>query len=819
MQRKEIVERFLESVFINNEKQHLFNEEELFLIYNDKYKLDCILDEDKLKIKLLYLIANFESNLSQDFIIFARNFLNLLNGFYSEKEIENWDYYGIKVKDLIKNTIVINNKKLTLEQTLIYKMMHKTDIFLKAGTGIGKTLISSYFLVERYREYIKNENIDYKNEKFVFIVPTEILEEQIKHNLYKYNEDIKSKIGNTIEENDILIITWDKLAQYIKWDKLTIKINTLILDEAFLLFDKNNDRSLFLKHIIKSYIKNSIDKNKNIFSRIILLSPISPTEENIIELKEIFKDTSHKFKYLDFDTSKDISNKLFINRFDITEINEKKFKRTIEKNTDDSTCIYFENKYKAKKQIKNLYRNDEFIKKIECVNRKIFTQEQINSFFSDKDLKIYEGYNNFEFIKSGICYLTSDTPDRIKNLIISLAEEKYIKIVAATYIIINGVDLPFDNAFLSSNLVNKKTLTTEEIVNFIGRSGRKNKFKKGYSLGNVYIKVQKQNIEWFKKNKKDLINYVENNKEIKNYSTNEINEKLFVKESYQLFEKTNDSSYLIDPRINPETTKFIINNISIEDYRYILSTLTSNSNFKLSSLDKYKNSINEIIIKIFSLYNISDYFDTTNCFQENSRKNFFEIIDKYKKNIYINKNLNIKINEDDQNNKILKHLLKYCEKNMNVDEALISYIISCNSIKDIKNNNDTKTKYIENFVSNVKLFGKFLLQMFINHMHSTIKGCNKKYTSLSVIYNYFIYDMNFYLFLEKNNFLQKILQNLKQEMQIKEWWIKVNSINNDIFDIKNTLESSNIFFNNIEKNNFIDMLDKYICNIKKQENN
>ncbi|MBD5423314.1 MAG: DEAD/DEAH box helicase, partial [Mycoplasma sp.] len=578
MQRKEVVERFLKSIFINNEKQHLFNDEELSLIYNDKYKFDCILDDDKSKIKLLYLIANFESNLSQDFIIFAKNFLNLLNGFYSEKEIENWDYYGIKVKDLTKNTITINDKKLTLEQTLIYEIMHKTDIFLKAGTGVGKTLISSHFLIEKYREYIKNKNTNCRKERFVFIVPTEILEEQIKHNLSKYNEDIKSEIGNSIEENSILIITWEKLAPYVKWDELTIKINTLILDEAFLLFDKNNDRSLFLKHIIKSYIKNSITKNRNVFSRIILLSPISPSKENIIELKEIFKDTDHKFKYLDFDTSNDVSNKLFINRFDITENNEKKFEKAIEKSTNDSTCIYFENKTKAKKQIKSLYKNHEFIKKIKLNNRDIFTQEQINSFFNDGDLEIYDGYNNFEFIKSGICYLTSDTPDHIKNLIIRLVEEKYIKIVAATYIIINGIDLPFDNAFLSSNLVNKKMLTTEEIVNFIGRSGRKNKFKKGYSLGNVYIKVKKQNIEWFKKNKNDLINYVENNKKIKNYSTNEINEKLFIKESYQLFNETNDSYYLIDPRINPKTTEFIINNISIEDYRYILSILTSNPN-------------------------------------------------------------------------------------------------------------------------------------------------------------------------------------------------------------------------------------------------
>ncbi|MBD5422976.1 MAG: hypothetical protein HDR43_00580, partial [Mycoplasma sp.] len=242
-------------------------------------------------------------------------------------------------------------------------------------------------------------------------------------------------------------------------------------------------------------------------------------------------------------------------------------------------------------------------------------------------------------------------------------------------------------------------------------------------------------------------------------------------------------------------------------------------NFILSSLHKYENSIIKIIIKIFSLYNISDYFDVTNPFQENSRKEFLRLINKYKKYIYINKNLNIEIDEKDLNNKILKHLLKYCEKNMNVDEALISYIISCNSINDIKNDNDKKTKYIENFVSNVKYFGKFLLQMFINHMYSTIKGCNKKYTSLSIIYNYFIYDMNFYLFLEKNNFLQNISQNLKQEMRIKEWWIGVNSINNNIFDIRNKLESSDIFFSDIKKSEFINMLDKYIYNMKNQENN
>lgn len=247
------IDMLMEKILIcikNNRKCQFTNVEIDFILNKTTISSQIKTEIQKKTIKLYHLLCNTKNNLPIEFIEYAKNILSIPYMYLNDKDIQEIVLFGLKIKDITNKSIKINDKTLSVDQSKIYELLRNFNVYLKAGTGTGKTFLASNFLIERYRNAIN------ENKKFIFIVPTEILENQIIRELKENNSDIEDYIGNSIIENNVFIGTWEKLVFAINKKEILVEIDTLIIDEAHYLFDNNETRYKFFNFIIKTYINN-----------------------------------------------------------------------------------------------------------------------------------------------------------------------------------------------------------------------------------------------------------------------------------------------------------------------------------------------------------------------------------------------------------------------------------------------------------------------------------------------------------------------------------------------------------------------------------
>lgn len=800
-----LIEKLLNSFYKNETCK--FKDDEIEYIMNQKINF-LINDQDKNIVKLYYLLANVVNNLDSKFLDYVKNILSMINMYFIDENIQNFTLFGIEIKYLIENFKDINGIKLSIEQNKIYDLFNEKSIhyfYLKSKTGSGKTFLTSSFLVERYN------NSSNKKNKFIMLVPTELLEEQIIFNLQKTYKNLKNIIGNNVDNNYILIVTPEKLISYINSKYIDIFIDTLIIDEAHIIFDVENERGEFLKYIIKEYL------NKFEIDKIILLSPFDFDEKQ----KEILIDFLKTENLLKIDYNKNnICNKFNINSLEKNKNNEKKYNECILKNTNSVSCIYTNSKNNVKKIIKKYINDKEYLNNIYMSWINEFSKEElkeINNIFNSKEYDFFHKYLNFNYIKKGICYLTADVPNQIKLLIIDLVKKRYIRLVVASSLIIAGIDLPFDITFLNSHKVNDKQLSNNEIVNFFGRAGRINEYKRAFGAGFSYIKVNKNNYKWWQSNKNEIIAKMENNDLCNSFIVDEKEcNKNYIKKSFDFYKNTGDKRYVYDPRINPEITKKIIDFATNENYKYILQKLFKNNPlFQKNWLDNYKikndNDSAFYALAILFIYKIHDYknninfqiknFEYSNDFLidlENLKKYFINnppFLEKRKNNIYLSKKINFYLNF-------------YISESFDLDKSLIRFLSWLSPCE--KDENRTSAT-IELFVEINKEYGKFYLLTFLNHFWMLID--KPKFTNFHTILFIYVFNFDFYIFLKNNDFLEIISKIILENEEIKNEWIKLNNIDNDINDIflkiKN-MSNDNVLFQKLENNGIAEKLNIFL---------
>ena len=374
-------------------------------------------------------------------------FLYDLSPYYEEKN--NNSFFSkqleyLKEKNLLK--YIKSGISFTPEQKKIYNEIladDNTRLIISAPTSFGKTML--------IKEYIYNQ----KPQKIVFLVPTNSLADELIDDFYEIFKELDYTIFDTVREGgeinqkSIFIGTQEKYYQI--YQNYNIEIDLFVIDEAYKLSDKiNGSREVILN---RTFI-DTISKAK----KVILLLPLVNKINGIDVLN---------FKILKSDYAPVAKNFL--------KLEKNKFDSYVEKKINDnaeSNLVYFNSPKDAE---------DFFIKKID-----FFQQPKI---LSDSWLERVQNDFHSEWVplnalKNGIGIHYGPMPKFIQKKVIELFNEGAIKTVLATSSVIEGVNTPTKNIFISTS---RDILGSQNVIKFknlIGRAGRLGIHK----VGNVYYK-------------------------------------------------------------------------------------------------------------------------------------------------------------------------------------------------------------------------------------------------------------------------------------------------------------------------------------------
>lgn len=696
--------------------------------------------EDPESVKFLYYILNIDNNLSVNFIENAKKIISILNLDIFDDLIINNAIMGVPVKTLRKIPEKINDKNLTINQSVILNEMRESNLVINASTGFGKTFLTSIFLIERYRK----KSTEFPKKKQLLLVPTEILEEQILSRIKLNNKDIEYVIGNNPDVSDIVVCTPEKIyTRLINIKNGTNIFDTIIIDEAHCIL-QGSDRGEFLKEMLKLSINNDI--------KYIFISPFISTNEF-----EIFEKIYDKInlKYINVSTRKR-NNKDIIN--DYTDNNNILNNESIY--SEGITLVYSSGVSDVIQFALLLKNNNRYISE-----KKEISKESLD-IINDAEKKFNKKYIIFDLLKIGVAYLHSNMPNEVISLIINLVERGEIKIVSASSIIIYGMDLPFDNIIINKCKINKANMEVNDFINLIGRAGRISTFKKTRGYGFIYLKSPCN--QWYKKNKTKIQNSLRNdNNSITSLIDEDEDEVIFfTKKSIQKYKESNDPKYIIDPRINPDFFIDISNKVNTNNLHFIIEEFFVNK--------KDINKIKCIICTIFALYKVKEYASEIDNIFTSEEYCFNDIYDNY-----WNKN-HTKVKSTK-----LNHLSEYyVMQKFSLSSSIKSFFHKASFA--MKDQSDEKySKACENFIKNIKKYGKHLLIMFVNHLSNYI--VSDKYGKFEEIIKYKIVNKEFLNIIIKSDFSVKWLSLLNENQHIEKA-IK-NHMNKEFIDKIEDLKS------------------------------
>lgn len=380
-------------------------------------------------------------------------FLFDLSPYYQEKKN---DSFFSKQLEYQKDTNLLKHSKKNIsfatEQKYIYEQILDDEnkrLIISAPTSFGKTML--------IKEYLYNE----QPQKVVFIVPTNSLADELIENFVEIYTDLGYTVYDTVKEHcvvrekSIFIGTQEKFYQI--YQNIKIEIDLFVIDEAYKLGDElNGSREVILN---RTFV-DTVNKAK----RTILLLPLANDIEGL----------SHfNFKILRSEFSPVAKNLIKIDdtNFDSYIIDEVSQNR-------HSNLIYFDSPRDAEKFY--MKYQDTFKNKTDLSNEWI---ERVENDFHKEWLPI-------KSLKNCIGIHYGPMPKFIQKKVIDLFKKSDIKTVLATSSIIEGVNTPTKNIFIttSRNILHRNHVI--KFKNLIGRAGRLGIHK----VGNVYYKEKHSDV-------------------------------------------------------------------------------------------------------------------------------------------------------------------------------------------------------------------------------------------------------------------------------------------------------------------------------------
>lgn len=700
---------------------------------SDKEEIDDIeikpIGTDEIEEKILYLLCNTKNNLAKEKIEKIKLSISFVNGDLDFSGIESIPFFGDVVKQIKQESKKLSGRTLRPQQELVYEIAKEKDVVLSASTGFGKTFLFSNIALEKSED-----------SKSLYIVPSDLLEEQIISKLKSEYAEISEKIGNDINVNSLVITTPENVFPYIK--DFYLKIKNIIVDEAHTIFYDDDERSIFAKELLR-------DLSENTFSKFYFISPKIQGDSNFDFLE---KNIGRKFEFVTIESNKP---KRIVGKYDgqfFEQVNEVKDAYEIDTHDVNSdVTLYYLNSVKDVVEFSSWLKSQKSsIDKFQLISKKSLPEER--EIYKRKILSMnrYGRYLGESIARMGVCYFHGNMPTDLKNDLIELINSGWIHSIVSTHAIINGVDLPIDNLVIKSTKMHDSPMKPIDFVNLMGRVGRNNGKKRTTNFGLIILdssknkwgtkdikQIEKQaseNGEWWFHNKKHLA------KPIDDFSSSEKSD-VFAKKSIVKYNETKDKKYLIDIRVSPDVVDCLPKIYRSEDVDKLNRVI-----FTASQRNEKSKEIFDIEIqKLFDVYHFTEYKgvgEKTKIQSTRVVRNFFKCnmsVEQFAKQFVVytkdkdDFNLTISLEEEIRKMKnIAKHYFMLFANHLNslvgtietphIKDVLRFKLISKEAVDWLKENElsekwifevSTKKSSLNKWISEIDNFDKFK-KMFIS---------------------------------------------------------------------------------------------------------
>ena len=476
--------------------------------------IDTLNESEKIKIlelSLMFINSNDESLFDFGYYIITKYSLDTndyIPLFEISDKLLNFPILKFLIdKKLIKlddnifnefNDIVIETNKVSdnyyysAKQKIMNFNFFKNDknLMVVAPTSFGKT--------DLIKKYVRD---NYKVKRICILEPTKAMLNQVRNDLLKeFETGDKPRIithpdmNFNDDEDLVFVMTQERLFKLVYDRKIEFNIDSLLIDEAHNIFEKNSRAYLLAKIIFLLRNRNS-DLIVKYFSPIIQnvdnLKIKNDIEFEIEALKVNPKMKIEKYYFADFFKKKNyVYNPFFNSFYPVESIAGMDKYEYIIRESSLKNLIYLNRPKHIKNELPKLAQI------LPDIN-----SERIDVICKNLEEYVNKDYDLIDYIKKGIVYHFGVMPDNVRNYVEKcVKEEELLKYIFCTSTLLEGVNMPFDKLFILDLKKGISNLTYHQLRNLIGRVNRyknifdnKNSDLKGLLSEIYFIKEKSEN--------------------------------------------------------------------------------------------------------------------------------------------------------------------------------------------------------------------------------------------------------------------------------------------------------------------------------------
>lgn len=369
-------------------------------------------------------------------------------------------------------------------QKKIYDHLEDDSFSFSGPTSMGKSFVMQMFIKDKLLSNSKNN--------FAIIVPSKALINEISSNLINELQDllveknyriVTSAGAMALEQNHnfIFILTPERLLYtLIRYENLSM--DYVFIDEAHKISEKDSRSAFYYKVVDMLLQKPNIPKmffaSPNIPNPQVFLKILSNNDSDN-SLSSNYSPVSQLKYLLDYSTNTHCLFNDKTSKF-IQIHNTTSFEDLLKQQFDNkiSTIVYLNSKHKTLQMAKEFASIVDFE-----------PSEELKAFSKEISSSIHEDFCLADLILKGVAFHIGYLPSNIRQKLESLYKDKKIRIMFCTSTLVEGVNLPADNLFITTHQRGKKNLSPVDFKNLIGRVGRIE-----YNLyGHVFLTKLKDN--------------------------------------------------------------------------------------------------------------------------------------------------------------------------------------------------------------------------------------------------------------------------------------------------------------------------------------
>ncbi len=489
--------------------------------------------------------------------------------------------------------IKLQGKKVFLtdfQSKTFHDLVKGKSISLSAPTSAGKSFLLNAFLSKKFNEESKLN--------VIYLVPTRALISQVQRDFKNGLKDFgikdvlitsssSSYNKERIVPKKIFILTQERFHNLLYDTDFEEPLHILIIDEAQKVSDSS--RGIILEEVIGEAIKRNVEiqkifispfsKNPEKFAKMFHLedletekTKLSPVSQNILRLDVEKQSYKLKLSTVEFDHEIEI-HEGGIKEEEVQAIYEIK----------DWPLLWAAKKFCSDFNI--IYCNSTE----KCVDYAVqfssslpeYSDAEVEQVISFLKEHIHKEYFLIYCLKKGVAYHYGKMPTQIRELVENLFRNKKLKFIFCTSTLLEGVNLPAQNIFISQPKQGRIGMNRLSFWNLAGRAGR---LLKDY-YGNIFcINVE----EWpgYKPDPKDVEHEIES-----------ILESTVINKDKEIFEYLKNIYFDLKEKnahIEQAVTKFIIQEMKSGNVSFVEDLLKRNPLVKIDKLKAMREEIKNI---------------------------------------------------------------------------------------------------------------------------------------------------------------------------------------------------------------------------------